>query len=151
MRTTKVSLIPILFLVSIFSFYSENSFARMCCGADADDNTLEVVEGTRNIVNYLDHLRVEDSNRITISYRVTFTKVSGITYQIENAEECLGKIKGLVAPNTSYYSLEVKGPKGEVGDQNLQFILKWRYWDKTEQVICPVKFIEIVSGGSMNS
>ncbi|MBK9039943.1 MAG: hypothetical protein IPL83_12400 [Bdellovibrionales bacterium] len=153
MRTIKALFIPIVFLVSIFSLYSENSHGRMCCadGPYLPKDTITIIKGTGNIVNLLNHLQVIDNDKITIPYRPIFTSISGITYQIENAEECLRKIKHLVAPNTSYSSLEIKGPEDDGDDQNLRFILEWRFWDKTESVTCPVKSIKSVVGKSMNS
>ncbi|MBK8201638.1 MAG: hypothetical protein IPK68_04735 [Bdellovibrionales bacterium] len=151
MRTIKALFIPIVFLVSIFSLYSENSYGRWVNMNDPEPDTITIIKGTGNIVNLLNHLQVIDNDKITIPYRPIFTSISGITYQIENAEECLRKIKHLVAPNTSYSSLEIKGPEDEGDDQNLRFILEWRFWDKTESVTCPVKSIKSVVGKSMNS
>ncbi|MBK7845791.1 MAG: hypothetical protein IPJ71_19315 [Bdellovibrionales bacterium] len=111
-------------------------------GSDFPKGTLTIIDGTENIVNLLSRLKVIDNDKITIPYRTRTDSISGSTYQIENAEECLRKIKDLVALNTSYSSLEVKGPEDEEDDQNLQFILEWKYWGKTESVVCHVKSVK---------
>lgn len=145
MRTMKVPLIPIVIFLSIFSFYAENGYGRwvvMGGGSDFPKGTLTIIDGTENIVNLLSRLKVIDNDKITIPYRTRTDSISGSTYQIENAEECLRKIKDLVALNTSYSSLEVKGPEDEEDDQNLQFILEWKYWGKTESVVCHLKSVK---------
>lgn len=145
----KVSFYLISFFASAFCF--SVGYARICDSVSDQriiDEPYYYVEGTNNVLMYVDRLNESVSigdDRIRIPCNAGCQWKLDYTYRLADAKACLKKLNKLVTPNTSYTSLEIRGPSLGNTDLSLQFFLVWKFWGKTESVDCPVKSFEAVN------